>query len=366
MKKLLVLLLCLTVLLFAGCEKDNPAATGNTTAPAETTVPTEETIPTEPTETDPPVPDTVSGIALADYTYVILLTVDRDAAVDVVGDYDDHYAVVKVDSGYGLIEKRLIRMEGAAAYEQWDGYARHGTKLYTNYHLLSDGAQDLSMNTQVRILDSFGDVCVVQYGETIGYALESQISRNYIQYTPSGGGSGGAGSDGGDISLGFQNSITFLSTVTPQTGEICGSAVVLVNDAEIILGWYDRDDEVNIVNEEGFAEEREGFYSVYLDGLYGYVRQNLVLKDGSGSYAQWDGYAKYKAVVYDNYYLAGNPVSELNTNTAVHVVCDLGNCYLVNIGEDIGYMNKDLVSETKIVYSGGGGNSGGEWSDPVL
>ena len=34
---------------------------------------------------------------------------DRDAAVDVVGDYDDHYAVVKVDSGYGLIEKRLIR-----------------------------------------------------------------------------------------------------------------------------------------------------------------------------------------------------------------------------------------------------------------
>lgn len=370
MKKITVILLCLMLLFAAGCNEETPVTTQGTTEPSETTVPVETTQattaptepePTEPPVTEPPVPETVPGTVLADRTMVILETAQRGSTVEVVGEFDADHWVVKTELGYGLMEKKLVRMDGEAAYAQWEGYARSGAKLYDNYHLLSPEIQSLSMNTKVQVLEDLGGCYLVQVGDALGYMRQDQVSKSYIK--PSSGGSSG-GADGGDISLDYSWGVSLLSVSAPQSGEVTGSAIVLADDAEISLGWFDRGETMQIVTESGFAEEKEGYYTVYLDGLYGYVWQNLAAQEGEAPYAQWQGYARSNAPLYDNYYLTGDAVKKLSANASVQVVCDLGVCYLVQVGEDTGYMAKDQVSETRIKYSSG--SSGGEWSDPVL
>lgn len=366
MKKILVLLLCL-VLLLAGCSKQPAPTEAPETTLAPTTVPPTTEAPTEPTETEPPVPETAAGTALVDKAYIVLLTLDRDAEVEIVGEFDETYYVIKTENGYGLIEKQLVRMDGEAAYESWTGYALHNVKLHSSYHLDDAEPELLTMNTELTVLDAFGDCLVVQHGEKIGYILAKDVSTYYIQPS-TGGGGGGTGADGGDISLGNMGGIVSLSTFAPQSGEVSGKAKVLVNVAEVILGWFDRDDALEIVTEEGFAESKEGYHTVYLNGLYGYVKQIFVLKEGDTPFASWDGYAHVNAPVYDNYYLTGEPVSKLGANAEIKILLDLGNCYMVSYGEAVGYMTKTEVSDSYIdySYSGGGSSGGGEWTPPAL
>ena len=113
--------------------------------------------------------------------------------------------------------------------------------------------------------------------------------------------------------------------------------------------------------------------------LNAHVPKTLIQRKGEEAYAQWDGFAKYNTMFYDNFYLQGEG-KRLNTNTAIHVVADLDTCYLVTVDESFGYVAKTMVSEKRIVSkkapvesggsgggsSGGGSGGGQEWSDPVL
>ena len=373
MKKLLCVLLALLLLLTAGCgAKEESAPTEATAPPTEkpTEPPTE--APTEPPVTEPPAPETVSGTALADKTEILLQTMNRDDTVEIAGEFDGNYYIVKLETGFGLIEKRLVRLEGEPAYEAWDGFAKSNADLYGHYQMLEEPVESLSMNTEIKVLDTLGNCLVVQYGNTVGYMLEDEISSSYIQpYTGGGGGSGSGGSsggaDGGDITLSYYGAMMPLGVFVPQDQEVTGKGTVLADEAEVILGWFDRGDAVSIINEDGFAEPRDGWYAVYVEGLCGYVRQFLVLQEGEIPYEQWDGYARSGSELYDNYYLRGEPIDDLSGNTELRILCDLGDCYLVSAGEQIGYLAKDQVSESYINYSsGGGGSSGGDWTPPAL
>lgn len=367
MKRFLILMLGFTLLL-AGC-KQNQGPIAN--EPSEPSGPIQQPIEiqqeTEPEVTEPPAPETVTATALADHTVVVLQTANRDDTIDIAGEFDENHYVVKLESGYGLIEKRLVRLDGEAPYETWSGYARSGAKLYGNYHLLPGDERELGTNTVLEIVDDLDGCLVVRMDDAIGYIPEAKVSKSYIKYSSG----GSSGQDGGDISLSYggetTNLYTNLSMFVPQSGEVSGKGTVLADGAEIILGWFDRGDSMQIITEPGFVSELEGWHGVYLNGITGYVRQNLTLTDGAEPYAQWDGYARSGAEVFDNYYLNGEAVKTLSTNTVVHVVCDLGTCYLVEIGEDVAYMAKDRISETRITYSGGGSSGGdSEWSDPVM
>lgn len=360
MKKILALLLAMTILLLAGCNGNTPVETvpATTEAPVETTVATEP----EPTETEPPVPETISGTVQADKTAVVLTTVNRGDEVDIAGEYDEEYFVVKLETGYGLIEKRLVRLEGEESYESWEGYAKYGALLYPTYYLRASEGEPLNLNTRILVLEDLGEILVVQMEETVGYMPKDMVSPNYIQPYSGGGGS----QDGGDISLGFRGGVTVLSTFVPQEGEVSGKATVLADGAEILLGWFDRNEEVRIVTEAGFAEEKEGFRTVYLEGLYGYIRQVFLLEEGQEPYAEWTGYAVNSPKLYDNFNLSGEGVS-LSNNAELQILADLGDCYLVTSGETTGYMAKDTVSEVPVVYSGwSGGGGGGEWTPPAM
>ena len=359
MKRVFAILICV-VLLLAGCTNDPQIEITPTTQP--TTVPATTEV-TEPTETEPPVPETLSATALADRTYVVLTTLNRDDSVEIVEAYDEDYYTVKVEAGYGLMEKRLIRMDGEAAYESWTGYAKYQSKVYNNYHLFPDGSKTLKTNTKLTVLDDLDGVLVVEQEGAVGYMRKNDMSRSYIQ---GGTGGGGGGADGGDISLGAQIGVMPLANIVTPDGAVTGKATVLADGAEIILGWFDRNDTISVINEEGFIDEKEGWYGIYHEGLYGYVRQNLIRKDTEEAYAQWNGYAKYQAPLYDNYYLSGDPIKKLSANADVQVLEDLGSCYLVTSGEYTGYMAKDMVSQTRNNYSGGGGGGGGGWTPPAL
>ena len=104
-----------------------------------------------------------------------------------------------------------------------------------------------------------------------------------------------------------------------------------------------------------------------------HIRQDLLLPEGEAPYAQWEGYARYGSQLFDNYYLSGEPVKKLSTNTKLQVLCELDGCCLVMVDEEIGYLDTTKISERRIVSkpSGGGGGGGGgtagpEWSPPAM
>lgn len=357
MKKCIFALLVLALILSAGCGQQEPAQTQvpatepvqteEATVPAETTVPptTEETI---------PVPELSTAYAMVDKTPAILDTLLRDDVVDVVGEYDEDHYVIKTDLGYGLVKKEMLRLDGEAAYATWTGYAYYNAAVYTNFYLIGEPMQNLKQNTQVEVLDDLGYCLVVRLDDVTGFMNKTSLAKGPIS-------SDSTGKDGGDISLQAQGGISLLASVV-QEGDVTGQAVVLADGAEVILGYFARGEEIPVVAEDGFVENRDGYLTVYLDGLYAYVPQMLVLPEGAEPYVAWDGYSVWNGAIYDNFYLLGDPVSKLNVNTNIHVLEELENCYLVEVNGATGYMSKDAVSKTKISTNGGGG----EWTPPVL
>lgn len=382
MKKYVIMLLALAILLCAGCAKQEPVQTE-----APTTVPTEPTETTVPptTEETIPVPEVTMGKVLMDNTPAILDILMRDDTVDVVGEYDEDHYVIKTDLGYGLVKKNLLRLDGEAPYEVWTGYAYWNAEVYDNLYLTGEPVQKLRTNTKIEVLDDVGICYVVRIDDTISFMNKSRLSKwpSSSGGSSSGGGGGGGGgstgADGGDISLQFQGGITLLAAIE-QKGDVTGKAVVLADGTEVILGYFNRSEELPVVAEDGFAENWEGYVTVYLDGLYAYVPQALTQAADAAAYEAWDGYSRWNGVVYDNYHLLGDPIDKLYTNVQVHVVAELENCYVVEVNEVTGYMSKDVVSKTRISTGGGSSNSGGsggggssgssggggEWSPPAL
>lgn len=358
MKKLMIFLLAAVLLISTGCSKV-PQETVPPTEPAPATeataAPTEQ--PTEaPTEAPTePVPQVHSGEVQVDWAPGILTFLNRGENVDVVGDFDEDYYVVKVAQGYGLMEKQLLRMAGEAAYEGWTGYAQNKAGVYTTYQLTGQPVLTLGRNTQVEVLDELEYVYVVTVEGTAGFMNKADVSKTKIKSS-----GGGGSADGGDISL--SAGVVGLVSIQPQSGDVTGQAEVLADGSQVILGFFSRGEMAPIVAEEGFAEELEGYYTLYLDGMYAYLPRNLVRLESEAAYESWDGYAAKNAPVCDRYTVLGEGV-KLPVNTVVTVLWDGGDFYLVSVDGQIGYMDADKVGSSR--YSTGGGG-GGDWTPPAL
>lgn len=375
MKKYIAFFLGLLLLLTAGCGK----------RPAEETTETTQPVPTETVETETlPSPKTVNGVILADDTPAILTFLSRGDSVNVVGAYDETRNVVRTEPGYGLVEKRLLSA-GENAYDAWTGYAYWNRNVYDNYHLSGTPALVLDTNTEVRVLDNLEGCLVVQVGDFLGFLNAEDLSKYPIRMPSEDGGIGsgdsgvgsggtGEGRDGGDIRLGVYSGLVQLAAIR-QEGTVTGQALVKADGTEAVLGYFNRGENVPIVAEPGAAEERKGYCTVWIDGLYAYISEDLIRPEGEQVYSKWDGFAKYGASLYEDFYLQKNEKS-LPVNTEIHVLEDLRTCYYVQVEEDFGYMEKGMVSREKIQISlpensagedtGGESYSGQEWSDPIL
>jgi len=380
MKRMMIFLLAVLMLLTAGCsiwQTKEPEPEVPEDIPVVPEAPKEESVeepeekpkdepeeeleeePKEEAEEEPvvPVPECTNAVVQADLAPAILTLLNRGDTVDVVGEHDEDHYIVKVEAGYGLMEKQLLRMGDEAAFEGWTGYATSNAALCSSYQLNGSVITNLNMNTNVEVLDELKYCYVVKVGEESGFMLKSEVSPYYIQYT---GGSGSA--DGGDISL-RSGWISNLSTVE-QSGEVTGTAEVLADGAQVILGYFAREELAPVVAEEGFAPAWEGYYTLYLDGLYAYLPQKLALPEGELPYEPWSGFAGYNAAVYKSYLLLGDH-QVVYVNTSITVLWDGGDFYIVSIGDEIGYLAKDQVGQTQYA-TGGGGGGGGDWTPPAM
>ena len=369
MKRMTIVLLILSLLLTAGCaSQPAPEATvPETTIPEtteatvpETTVPetTEETEPETTAETEPPAPDTVDFTVQADKTPAVLSLLNRGDTVEVVGEYEEYY-VIKTEAGYGMVEKGLLRFEGEAGYEGWTGYAYYGAELKGSYQLTGETLQSLTMNTKVEVLEELPNCYLVQLGDVTAYVAKDGLSRKYIR-----SGGGGSGQDGGDISMGVIGGIDLLGYTVPQEGETTGTATVLCDGAQVLLGWFDREELAQVITEEGYAPAWEGWRCVYLKGFCVYVPEGLLADPAAEPFAQWDGYSAYSTKVYDNYLLLGEPARVLTINTVATVLWDTGDSVVISIDGEIFYADAADFSLTR--RTTGGGNSGGDWTPPAM
>jgi uncharacterized protein YcfL len=87
MKKIIALLLVLTLVLCAGCTSEEPVQP----VPSETEPVPSETEPPVPSETEPPVPTTVATPVKAGNVPVVLLTLNRGDVIELVGDFDEDH-----------------------------------------------------------------------------------------------------------------------------------------------------------------------------------------------------------------------------------------------------------------------------------
>lgn len=361
MKKFVIFLLIAVMLLAVGCEKTDttptvPETTGSEVEPTNepTTEPT--TVPTTEAPTEP-VPTCTNAEVQVSNAPAVLALLNRGDTVDVVKEYDEGHYMVKVGELYGLVEKQLLRFPGEAGYEVWTGYARSNAPLYDNYLLAGKALQNLSQNKKIEVLEDLKYCYMVQYGDTIGFMPQDKVSKSYIQSS-----GGGGSADGGDISLGFGGIVTLSGVV--QSGEVTGTAEVLADGTQVILAYFDRGELAPVVTEEGFAPAWDGYYTLYMNGLYAYLPQNLALLDGEEPFEQWNGYASGSARRYDNALLRGDGKS-VSVNTTVTVLWDGGEFAVVSIDGEICYMASSQIGTSKF-STGGGGGGGGDWTPPAM
>lgn len=361
MKKLLLALLIFALAL-VGC------STQSDTPTTEATEPTAEITQPPTVETKPPAepkPRTTSGRVMVEKAPIVLSVFHRGDKVEVAGALNNGKIVVRIktDAGYGVMEESMLNIENAEDYAPWQGYPKWNAVVYDNCNLFGEPLRKMG-SAQVRVVDEMEYCYVIESDGQFVYAKKSDVAHT----RPSGGGSGGGGgSDGGDISL----AVPFfhrLSTIK-QEGNVTCTAIVKGDGAEALLGTFEYDEIVPVVVETGFAPELEGYHTVYVNNLYGYVRKELIDMPDSENYEPWAGYSKWGTEVYSSMYLNGEILQKLGTNTEVEVLRELESCYYIRVNDISGFVSKTLISPSRFSTGGGGGGagSGGEsWSPPML
>ena len=119
----------------------------------------------------------------------------------------------------------------------------------------------------------------------------------------------------------------------------------------------------DLVEVTGYAED--GSAIVKIGSAVGTVEKALLRFAGDTPYESWTAYARYNTALYKDYKLIGEAEKKLNTNTELTILDELENRYLVQAGEDTGYIAKKQASKWRITSKpktddgGSGGSSGG-------
>lgn len=105
----------------------------------------------------------------------------------------------------------------------------------------------------------------------------------------------------------------------------------------------------------GYADETHAL--VKMETGTGTVERELLRFAGDAAYESWTAYARYHTDMYRDYKLIGKPSETLKTNTKLTVLDELEDCYLVQAGQNMGYIAKAQASKYRI-QSGAGGSAG--------
>lgn len=280
--------------------------------------------------------------------------------VEVTEERDGYYVVKHEDSSL-LVEKRLIRMAGESVPKSYIGYASSNTDVYENGYLEGEKLATLYLNNQMTVEDVFGPVARVTLPNGVaGYVLAAKINRSPVENR--GGGSSG-GQDGGDIGLGYtidkDISTVRLFARVHREGEqpfAPGTGTILAEATEGYVAVLSRGDTVQV------TEQGEEVCTVLANEGTGIMQTRLLAFGDEAEYAAWDGYAQGSAPLYRHWRMLDEE-TKLNLNTKLHVIGEVGNIYIVELEDGLGFVPMDKISRNQITYTP---SSGGDWTDPTL
>lgn len=388
-----IILICLLILVLSGCSNSNK-------------------LQTEANKTIQKIVNKFNyetGKCLATGVNIEYSSLNRGDEVTIVGE-DEKFYFIDVNNLILGVKKDYIRTSKEEEFEEYEGYTRSGAGLYSDIDL-DDKIKTFSLNDNVKVIDKFKDILIIDNDESIAYMDENSVSDSKIRiYRPpvvtpdsvpsydgssSGGGSSSSGGgeeappqstsgDGEDIQLAYhpgKNSVLLLTA----NDVYCGK--VLIDNTITFITSLNRNDTVYILDEE------EGIYSILIEGRIGKVDKKYIRKDSEVDYEAWTAYTRNGTHLYDDCNL-DNSIMSFSVNDTVKVIEEIDSIYVVELENgQIGYMNKSNLSEDKIkiyiaprveepiVPSGGDSSSGGgssssgggdipastpEWTEPVL
>ena len=374
MKKVIALTLTVLILLtFVSCgkkaEETSPTVPETTQAP----VPTETTEPTIPAPTEP---EWEPGFIRAGYGEAVYRTFAAGTQLKVIGQFKNYYVVEQEDVDL-LVHKEMLRMEGEAPFESWNGYSKSGTEVFDNPYMRGEPVATLDKNTQVTILESNGGWAYIEWNGGKGYVDASMLSKWRISDgSPSSdnGNTGGGNKDGTDVPIGsltsaeesFQPKVHLLGIYYGPEMEKdfeSGMATVLADKTEGYICLLVRDDEVKVTSYD------DNTVTIWMgEEQYAEIPRFLVKLEGDTAYESWTGYSRWNGIIYEDYQMDTEKVT-LSTNKHVTVLDEVNGCYVVEYEGHIGYMKPDKVSNALIVSEPENGNSGGSgstWTPPKL
>ncbi len=298
-----------------------------------------------------------TGICLKDNTMVEYSSLNRDKQIHVV-DEDDSYYYFDNNNLILAIDKRYVRKADEAAFKEYTGYTKNGSKLYSDLDL-NDDIKKFSLNNEVQVLDEFVGILYVQYEDVFGYMSKSEVSNKkistYVAPKPSvsdnvdttpdysGGGSDNtptpsepspapSSGDGEDITLAYhgESQIVLLS----DSGI---DARVLADNIKTYITKLNRGDVVKVLDSD------EEYCEILIDGRRGKIKKAYVRLDSEEAYEVWDGYAKSNIRVYDDSGL----IKRCKLNEILHIVDEIDGKYVVELEDGFGYVDKGDVSKTE-------------------
>ena len=377
MKKVIALTLTVLILLtMASCGKKAEDTTPTVPETTETPVPSETTEPTIPAPTEP---EWEPGTIRAGYGEAVYRTFEAGTQLKVIGQFKNYYVVEQEDVDL-LVHKEMLRMEGEAPFESWNGYSKSGTEVFDNPYMRGESVATLDKNTQVTILESNGGWAYIEWNGGKGYVDASMLSKWRISGgSPSNdnggsGNTGGGNNDGTDVPIGsltsaeesFQPMVHLLGVYYGPEMEKdfeSGMATVLADKTEGYIYLLVRDDEVKVTSYD------DNTVTIWLgEEQYAEIPRFLVRLEGDTAYESWTGYSRWNGIIYEDYQMDTEKVT-LSTNKHVTVLDEVNGCYVVEYEGHIGYMRPDKVSNALIVSEPENGNSGGSgstWTPPKL
>lgn len=361
MKKIISVLFVISVLLLCACGQNGDASVkASDAAPQQTPAAAAE----PPAPTASPEPETEPAAVKLFRLPAVLCTLKRGDTVEVIGEADkgfEEYLTVKFGDKYGLVEKQFLRMEGAAEYEPWTGYTKQETGLHSTYYLNDEKPLAVPVNTELRIIDEFEGCYLAEYdGKQYTVPTEAVGKARFYAYEgdPSGDFGGAAPDiDGGDMYLG-------IAMHVEQSGTVSGKASVRLNGTPLILGIFERGEEVSVLKKD------TKLCTLRIFGVEAETESRFIRPKDEKPYESWTGYAVSGAKLHADPWLSRGGTA-LTVNSALEVLEDLGDCYMVRCQKGEGFMAKpDVNREKAYVYDGGsGGGYGGSsepWTEPAL
>ena len=393
----LILLVCVfaaSACSVAGIEvPEFPGAPKATEEPA-----VEPTAELEPTPTpDPETEECKVGSVAVKVKALELMRGDRLELVREEG--DDWFACEKEGTEY-LVYKNLVRLPNETAPEEKDGYSDKETKVYATADFTREPIAELSRNTEIHLIDMLCGKAYISWTELnennpdapgqkqFGYIEASKFSEDYFSSGGWGGGDwgggggysgGGGGADGGSIALSSASRVIYAEAISSETDGsredyvfTPGTGTVFADGTELYITILHRNDIVKV------AEHNKDESRILINHVL-YTIPSSALRFGNVLYESWEGYTQPDAVGYQ-FSDKSDSGEGYETNTAVTVLEEEGNLYIISVEGRFAYVDKDFVSEEEYHhssgggywggggggYSGGGGGGGGGWTPPAM